>query len=99
MATTGICSFLIDLALSIITVVGTLAIMWGWFMWLAKRATRSDVDGEPHAQDLPVISPGAWGEPDVAPPSTSAGVPAEIAELEALWKLPARRAGTGHKGG
>jgi hypothetical protein len=99
MATTELCWFLIDFALALITLAGTVAIMWGWVMWLASRATRSDGDGGLRAQALPSISPGAWGYPDVAPPATSAGARAEIAELEALWKLPARRAGTGPTSG
>jgi hypothetical protein len=35
---------------------------------------------------LPLISPGLWDEPDLAPPSTSPEALAEVAELEALWR-------------
>jgi hypothetical protein len=42
---------------------------------------------------MPFIS--AWGEPDLAPPTTSAEALAEVAQLEELWRLPAKRALTG----
>lgn len=95
-ATTGLSSFLIDFALAFITVLGTLALLWGWFTWLSARATRCDVDDGSDAADVPIIGPGTWGEPDLAPPSTSASARAETAELEALWELPPRRADSGH---
>ena len=95
-ATTGLSSFLIDVALAFVTVVATLALLWGWFTWLSTRATRRDVDGGSDQADTPFIGPGTWGEPDLAPPSTSASARAETAELEALWELPPRRADTGH---
>jgi hypothetical protein len=55
-------------------------------MWLASSATRSEVDGGPPLQDLPSITQGGWGEPDVALPATSAGARAEIAELESVME-------------
>ena len=95
-ATTGLSSFLIDVALAFITVLATLALLWGWFTWLSTRAPRRDaVDGSDQA-DTPLIGPGTWGEPDLAPPSMSASALAETAELEALWELPPRRVDTGH---
>lgn len=42
-----------------------------------------------------LIRPGAWGEPDSAPPSVSPDAQAEVAELEALWALPPHRASRG----
>ena len=95
-ATPGLSSFLIDVALAFVTVLATLALLWGWFTWLSTRAPRRDaVDGSDQA-DTPLIGPGTWGEPDLAPPSMSASALAETAELEALWELPPRRADTGH---
>jgi hypothetical protein len=44
---------------------------------------------------LPSISPGAWVSRGLAPPSTSAEALAEVAQLEELWRLPAKRAITG----
>jgi hypothetical protein len=101
MEATGWSSFLIDFALAFLTVLGTLALLWGWFTWLSTRATR-DIDGGPDpAAVRPVGSgtftgPGTWGEPDLDPPSTSESARAETAELEALWELPPRRADSGH---
>ncbi len=94
--TTGLSSFLIDVALAFTTVVATLALLWGWFTWLSTRAPRRDVDGPSDQADTPFVGPGTWGEPDLAPPSMSASARAETAELEALWELPPRRADTGH---
>jgi hypothetical protein len=93
-STTGLSSFLIDTALALITVVGTLVLLSYWFAWLAKTATR-DVDG-PDRDDEPVLGANAWGEPDLSAPSTSVSARAETAELEALWQLPPRRADSGH---
>ncbi len=95
-ATTGLSSFLIDFALAFLTVLAALALLWGWFTWLSTMATQRDTDGGPDAAEVPVIGPGTWGEPDLAPPSTSASARAETAELEALWELPPRRADSGH---
>ena len=64
--------------------------LWVWIGWHAikamGRSERSDRD-----RDLPPISPGAWGEPDLAPPSTSPEALVEVAELEALWRQSGRR--------
>jgi hypothetical protein len=42
-----------------------------------------------------VDQPRRMGEPGLAPPSTSAEALAEVAQLEELWRLPAKRAITG----
>jgi hypothetical protein len=42
-------------------------------------------------EGLPLLSPGAWGKPDLAPPSNSPEALAEVAELEALWRQSGRR--------
>jgi len=39
----------------------------------------------------PKLSRGAWGEPDLAPPSTSPEALAEVAALEALWRQSGHR--------
>jgi hypothetical protein len=88
MVTTVVYVFLIDMLLALATLVGTTALLWAWFRWLAGRAMRADGTGfAPHARRLPVIGSGAWSNPDLAPPSASPAARAEIAELEALWKL------------
>jgi len=80
----------IGFALALLTVVGCLAMLLGWFFWLEGKLRRSRTADERHAQGRRAW-PGAWGEPDLAPPSTSAAARAETAQLEELWGLPARR--------
>ena len=63
-ATTGFSSFLIAVALAFVTVLATLALLWGWFTWLSTRATRRDVDGGFDQADTPSIGRGMWGEPE-----------------------------------
>jgi hypothetical protein len=60
----------------------------GWAVSAAVQGLRRLEKGD---QGLPLLSPGAWGEPDVDPPSTSPEAVAEVAELEALWQLSGRR--------
>jgi len=95
-ATAGLSSFLIDVALAFVTVVTTLALLWGWFTWLGAKVMRRDVDSASDQAGTAFTGPDRWGEPDLAPPSMSASARAETAELEALWELPPRRADTGH---
>jgi hypothetical protein len=61
--------------------------LWGWVAWHASKAMRSKHSD----RKLPLLSPGAWGEPDLAAPSRSPEALAEVAELEALWRQPRRR--------
>ena len=64
------------------------AALWGGIVWLAIKAeNKPEHDG----REVPSSSPGSWGDPDLAPPSTSAEALAEVAELEALWREPRRR--------
>lgn len=56
-----------------------------------KRSWRLD-QGD---HELPLVSPGAWGEPDLASPSVSPEARAEVVDLEALWSLPPHRASSG----
>jgi hypothetical protein len=58
----------------------------------ASAAIRRRWREEQGDQGMPLISPGAWGEPDVGPPSVSPEARAEVADLEALWTLPPHRA-------
>jgi hypothetical protein len=58
----------------------------GWAVSVAMRRRLKKGD-----QGLPLLSPGAWGKPDLAPPSTSPEALAEVAELEALWRQPVGR--------
>jgi hypothetical protein len=65
-----------------------IAALWGWLAWLAIKSGR----GSEHSDQEPRLSsPRSWGEPDLAPPSTSPEALAEVAELEALWRQPRRR--------
>jgi hypothetical protein len=77
---------LIDFALALLTVVGCLAMLLGWFLWFETKLRQSTA-----AKGRPSIKAGAWGKPDLAPPSTSAAAGTQIAQLEELWRLPARR--------
>ena len=61
----------------------------------ASAAIRRRWREEQGDQGMPLISPGAWGEPDFAPPSVSPEARAEVADLEALWALPPHRASRG----
>jgi hypothetical protein len=86
-------SLMIGVGLAALTVIGCASMLLGWFFYLETKLRRSGhLGGRHHA--LPLISPGAWGEPDLAPPSTSAAARAEVAKLEALWTLPPHRAST-----
>ena len=86
-------SIMVGFGLAILTVVGCLAMLLGWFFYLgAKRRHSRNVDQRVH--DGRLIGLAAWGEPDLTPPSTSAAAQAEVADLEALWTLPPHRAST-----
>jgi len=86
--TTDFCTFAIGFALALLTVVGCLAILLGWFLWMeAKLRWLRAADARPAQGAVP----SAWGEVDLALPSTSAAARAEVAELEEVWRLPARR--------
>jgi len=66
----------------IVLLLVTIAVV-GWAVSVAIRTRRRLKKGD---QGLLLLSPGAWGEPDLAPPSTSPEALAEVAELEALWR-------------
>jgi hypothetical protein len=87
-------SLMIGVGLAVLTMVGCMTMLLGWFFYLQTKLRRArTLDERLHGR--PLISSGAWGEPDLAPPSTSAAARAEVAELEALWTLPPHRASTG----
>ena len=87
-------SLMIGLGLAILTVVGCLAMLLGWFLYLgAKLRHCRNVNERVH--DVRLTRPEAWGELDLTPPSTSAAAQAEVADLEALWTLPPHHASTG----
>jgi hypothetical protein len=73
-------------ALALLTMVGCLAMLLGWFLWFETKLRQSTA-----AKKRRSINAEAWGERDWAPPSTSAAARTEIAQLEKLWRLPARR--------
>ena len=92
-------SLMIGIGLALLTMLGCLIMLMGWFFYLQRKLRRyrnpdgRNLDGRLHGP--PLISPGAWGDPDLAPPSKSAAARAEVAQLEALWTLPPHRASTG----
>jgi hypothetical protein len=90
MVTTDFYSLAIGFALAFLTVVGCLAMLLGWFFLLEGKLRRSQAADERHAQGRRAW-PDACGEPDLAPPSTSAAARVEVDRLEELWRLPARR--------
>jgi hypothetical protein len=59
--------------------------------WEVSGAVQRQWRLETGDQGLPSVSPDAWGEPDLAPPSTSPEALAQVAELEALWRQTGRR--------
>ena len=75
-----------DCAWAILAVFLASSALMGWAIsaTMRRRLKKGD-DG------LPLLSPGAWGEPDLAPPSTAPEALAEVAELEALWRQSGRR--------
>jgi hypothetical protein len=92
--TVRVYTLMIGLGLSVLTVLACMAMLLGWFFYLDSKLRRSQsADGRPHG--LPLTRPGAWGEPDLAPPSTSPVALTEVAELEALWSVPPHRASAG----
>ena len=86
MMSTNVYSLVIGFALAFLTMVGFLAMLLGWFLWFKTKLRQSTA-----ADGRPSTSAGAWGEPDLAPPSPSAAARTEMAQLEKLWRLPARR--------
>jgi hypothetical protein len=68
----------------------SLAIAWLW-IWVAWHAIKMMRRSERSDQGPPLLSPGSWGEPDLAPPSQSPEALAEVAELEAMWRRSSRR--------
>jgi hypothetical protein len=88
-------SLMIGIGLALLTMLGCVIMLFGWFLYLATKLRRSQtLDGQLHRR--PLSGAGAWGEPDLAPPSTSAAVRAEVAQLEEVWTLPPHRASTGN---
>jgi len=85
MATT-VHALVIGFVLALLTVVGSVGTLMMWYLWFQARQRWSSGASGRGGNDVP-----AWGEPDLAPPSTSAEARAEIAQLEELWRRPARR--------
>jgi hypothetical protein len=77
-----------ELAWSILAVLVVASAVAGW---AASGAIQRQWRQERSDEGLPLISPRAWGEPDLAPPSLSPEALAEIAGLEALWRRSANR--------
>jgi hypothetical protein len=63
--------------------------------WAVSAAIQRRWRREQGEQGPAVDQPRRMGEPGLAPPSTSAEALAEVAQLEELWLLPAKRAITG----
>ena len=77
-----------DVAWSILVVLLVISARVGW---VVSGAVQRQWRLETGDQGLPSVSPDAWGEPDLAPPSTSPEALAEVAELETLWRQSGRR--------
>jgi len=76
-----------DPAWVVVAVLTVISALIGWAVLVMRRQWRLDKGN--HIRAKP--SPGAWGEPDLAPPSISPEALAEVAELEALWRRSGRR--------
>lgn len=72
-----------EFAWSLLTVLLVISALGGW---AASGAIQRRWRLEQGDHEMPLISPAAWGEPDLGPPSTSPEALAEITELEALWR-------------
>jgi hypothetical protein len=59
--------------------------------WVGSGAIQRQWRQVPADPKVPLINLHAWGQPDLAPPSTSPEAQAEVAELEALWRQSRRR--------
>ena len=84
-------------AWAVLAVLLVISAVGGWAVAAAmKRSWRRRDQGD---HELWLLSPDVWGEPDLAPPSTSPEALAEVAELEALWRQSRRRrrAGTDYR--
>jgi hypothetical protein len=68
--------------------VAGVVVLWVSVGWHAVKEVRRRKSSD---QSLLSVGPGAWGEPDLARPSTSPEALAEVAELEAMWRQPVRR--------
>jgi len=68
---------------------------WSLSGWAVSAAIQRRWRHEQGEQGPAVDQPRRMGEPGLAPPSTSAEALAEVAQLEELWLLPAKRAITG----
>jgi len=77
-----------ELAWSILAVLIVSSAVAGWAV---SGAIQRQWRQEPGDEGLPLLSPGAWGEPDLAPPSLSPDALAEVAELEAMWRQSGHR--------
>jgi hypothetical protein len=77
-----------ELAWSILAVLVVASALAGWAMSGAiQRQWRQERTDERPA----LMSPTAWGEPDLAPPSLTPEALAEVAELEATWRQAGHR--------
>ena len=79
-------------AWAILAVLLVISALGGWAVSAAIQRSWRRLDQGDH--ELPLLSPGAWGELDLGPPSTSPQALVEVAELEALWRQSRHQAGT-----
>jgi len=65
-------SIMVGFGLAILTMVGCLSMLLGWFLYLGSKLRHSRKVDE-QVDDVRLTKPEAWGEPDLTPPtSTSA---------------------------
>jgi hypothetical protein len=76
-------------------ILAALVVMSALGGWAVSAAIQRQWRLEQGEQGPAVDQPWPMGEPGLAPPSTSAEALAEVAQLEELWRLPAKRAITG----
>ena len=79
-------------AWALLAALVVMSALGGWAVSAAIQRRWRHEQGE---QGPAVDQPRRMGEPGLAPPSTSAEALAEVAQLEKLWRLPAKRAITG----
>jgi hypothetical protein len=72
----------------VFALIAGVVVLWGSVGWHAVKEGRQRTSSDQRSLS---VGHEAWGEPDLARPSTSPKALAEVAELEAMWRQSGRR--------